>query len=129
MKSPADRALDLCRAYDALSSEIKTLTRLIGECLGQCPRSLIGEAGIAPRSTKKGLPYTHLSEAFELHEDNDSEYFYKHLVALDEDEKTEVLAACPHCQTAYRHVKDRRAAKQRLGVVKRAIRSIGRSNP
>ena len=118
MSDTANKALVLCREYDCLMQKVKRLTGSIGDCLAACPRSEDNEG----KSTKKGLPFTHLSEAFEMtYSDGDDDVVYP-----SEEDKVEILSVCPHCAAAYEHVKERKAAKKRLGAVKRAIRLIGR---
>lgn len=119
MNSVADKALSLCQEYDSLLSKVSRLTTNIGNKLAACPRSKDNEG----KSTKKGLPFTHLSEAFEMtYSDEDDDVVYP-----SEEQKSEILSTCPNCAAAYEHVKERKEAKKRLGAVKRAIRLIGRT--
>ena len=119
MNKIEDKALSICREYDELMSKVSKLTNGSKDSLMACPRSNDPNA----KTTVKRLPYTHLSEAFEIQYDEDNEG-----AILSEKRKAEILKDCPACSKAYVLVKERKAAKKRLGAVKRAIRLIGRSN-
>jgi len=125
MKRPAQlRALDLCREYEQLSVSIVDYTKQIGNCLAQCMIS-VNATDLTP-CNKKGFVMTHLAQAFEPFLSDDE--YYPELQWNDEAVIAEILSGCPHCQQAYAHIQARKAAKKRLGAVKRSIRAIGRSN-
>ena len=121
----AMRALELCREYDQLSARITDLTQQIGNCLGQC-MVVVNATADSPLNAKGYYTETHLAQALAPAVIDDG--FHSPFTAwLDDDDKQQILELCPHCSMAYEHIKARKAAKKRLGAVKRSIRSIGRN--
>lgn len=109
-----ERALAACIEYDALMTSIADLTQSIGNALGQCPNP-----------SRNPSIETHLADALRRYYtdgEDGPEGFY-----LSDEEKRPILDQCSHCSIAYDYIQQRRAAKKRLGIVKRQIRFIGRS--
>lgn len=117
-----ERALKACIEYDTLMKRIKELSHGIRDAIGQCP--IFNDPNAIPDA--RGHYPTHLHQALAAHDEDGM--FHPIRVWLDEDEKREILDQCSHCSMAYEFIQQRRAAKKRLGIIKRSIRSIGRSN-
>ena len=118
MKTRAEKALHLCREYDRLMSSIAKLKNDIGDGLGHCERYVTGPNGDYITDGKA----THLSEAFEFRFDDDQD----DRVYNSEKEQLEIIDDCSGCLKAWKAVRDRKAARKALGIVKRQIRMIGR---
>ena len=118
-----ERALKACIEYDTLLTRIKELSHGISDAIGQCP--IFNDPNAIPDA--HGHYPTHLNQAFQPFLTGDSIFGPVH-EWLGDNEKREILDQCPHCSMAYEFIQQRRAAKKRLGIIKRSIRSIGRSN-
>ena len=108
-----EKALLACMNYDKLMIEINFLSDLIVESLRNCPM-------IDPQEDFKNQN-SHLKSAFrhEINEEGDRYY-------LSPQNQIEELDVCIFCQAAYNAIQKRKKARMKLGVVKRAIRQIGR---
>ncbi|SDF80570.1 MULTISPECIES: hypothetical protein [unclassified Duganella] len=121
--APEQRALAACRELVAAGAEVKRLSKLIGEGIGNCPL-LLDPAEYGPKG-----PATHLSKAYAAEEiDNDHSYG-THKEWLSRAEVLEILSECPHCMAAHLAIQERKVARQRLGRARRAVSMIGRAVP
>ena len=118
MKTLAEKALHLCGEYDRLMSSIAKSKSDIGNGLANCDRIFTGPDGDYIPDGKQ----THLADAFEPHyRDFDDDAVY-----ATEQEQIEIIGECEGCLKAWKAVRDRKAARKALGIVKRQIRMIGR---
>lgn len=116
----ADKALAACREYDRLMKAIAKNKSDIGDGLEHCTWWIIDIDGSRHIPNEND---THLSSAFEFHIDEYSgERAY-----LSEQEQLEIVGECEGCLKAWHAIKDRKANKKALGIIKRSIRLIGRS--
>ena len=124
MKTRAERALHLCGEYDRLMSAIAKLKSDVGDGLEQCDRR-VSTGGLDGYGDVSYIPdgkQTHLADAFEPHYRN----FDDDAVYATEQEQIEIIGECEGCLKAWKAVRDRKAARKALGIVKRQIRMIGR---
>ena len=119
MKTRAERALHLCGEYDRLMSAIAKLKSDVGDGLEQCDRrvSTGGQDGYGDVSYIPDGKQTHLADAFEPHYRN----FDDDAVYATEQEQIEIIGECEGCLKAWKAVRDRKAARKALGIVKRQI--------
>jgi hypothetical protein len=124
MLTPAEKALELCREYALLSRRVSDLTTRIAEALALCPVYL--DATDDTPTNDKGFYRTHITEAFEWLVYPGPEGAIPFRYRRSDSEIRRLLNACPACATAYRQIKSRKAARLRLGIVKRSIRALGK---
>ena len=125
--APEQRALAACRELVAATAEVKRLSCLIGESLNACPM-MNDPIEYGPKG-----PITHLSRAYASEEveydrgygDGGCDYRKEW---LDECDKREILAECPHCLAAHNAIQERKVARKRLGAARRAVTMIGRTS-
>ena len=103
------KALAACRAYDHWAHEIKRLTSEIGAV--ECPR----EGEPSPFAT---FP-SHFRQAADVRVGMGDR------LTLDEIRKR--VADCPECSRLCVLIAERREARKRFGVAKRAVRRAGRT--
>lgn len=125
--APEQRAVAACRELVAATAEVKRLSCLIGESLNACPM-MNDPIEYGPKG-----PITHLSRAYASEEveydrgygDGGCDYRKEW---LDECDKREILAECPHCLAAHNAIQERKVARKRLGAARRAVTMIGRTS-
>ena len=122
MKTKAEKALDACKEYDRLMTEIRRNTDEIGSGADSCSSWVCDRYGI---KSIPGNGMTHLTESFEPHEDEGECFTTK--VFNDETEIIEIIGECQGCLRAYKAVQERKANKKKLGTIKRTIRAIARA--
>lgn len=116
--APELRALAACRELVAANSEVKRLSRQIGESLSECQM-----AKDATEYGPKG-PITHLSLAYASESvENDNGWGGTH----KEWNSQHLLDDCQHCMAAHVAIQERKVARKRLGVARRAVTMIGRA--
>lgn len=130
--SAADRALAAAIRYEQASSQVKALTRSIGESLEECPTTKRAEQAWQQNGTNmyvahsSGKVMTHLWGAF--NEETDGPY---ESVRLNDGEITEYLqgeeTGCPHCLRAWELIGRRKAARSELGKAKLSLRGIAKA--
>ena len=123
--APELRALAACREVVAAKADVARTSRLIGEALSACH-----EAWLKERSGSISFDYnsyeSHLARAYAA-EEVESDYDYgTHKEWLSEADKLEIFAECPHCMAAHNAVQQRKLARKRLGLARRAVTLIGR---
>lgn len=120
----SDKALKACADYAHLNSEIKQLTKLIGDALHYC-KGVRGTCGVGDDGMKYGDhdDDTHLKSAFTPDIDDEGHAMWM----TDSDIREYLFENCDCCLKAYGFVLERKAAKKALGATKRAIGAIGRA--
>jgi hypothetical protein len=129
--STEQKALRACGDYARLNSEIRQLTREIGDCLMRCkgvevpcdvqdgPNLIIGGA-----STTE----THLKRLYRGVIDDD-DYYPTIRYLSDKEIHARLFDECPHCLGAHHAILMRKAARRSLGGAKRFITLLGRAAP
>ncbi|MES2262139.1 MAG: hypothetical protein V4724_26765 [Pseudomonadota bacterium] len=116
MAAPEQRAIAACRALFSAKAEVDRLSRRIGESLNACP--MMQDIEYGPNG-----PITHLSLAYAAEDvENDHGWGGTH----KEWNNQHLLDDCPHCLAAHNAIQERKLAKKRLGVARRAVTMIGR---
>lgn len=121
--APEQRALAACRELVAANAEVKRLSKLIGDGLGNCPMALA-----AVEYGPKG-PATHLSNAYAAEDVENDSWGGTHKEWASRAEVLEILSECPHCMASHEAIQERKVARQRLGRARRAVSMIGRAAP
>lgn len=121
VSAPEQRALAACRELLVANAEVKRLSKLIGEGIGNCPL-LLHPAEYGPKG-----PATHLSKAYAAEEVENDNWGGTHKEWASRAEVLEILSECPHCMAAHEAIQLRKAARQRLGKARRAVSMIGRA--
>ena len=120
------RALAAIVRFERASRAVTAATKAIADALAKCAASSIVRLDEPwPIRDSDGNPRTHLWEALNLKQIGDHGY----LERLGEEERRVHLeySGCPHCLQALDLIEQRKAARQELGIAKRALRSIGRA--
>lgn len=100
-----DAAIAACRNYVIAGSEVRRLSKSIVAAIDRC-----GDNG------------SHLNEAYEFDTDDEGTRHY-----LSHEDQIEVLSACPHCLAAHNAIQERKLARKRLGIAKRAVSRAGKA--
>lgn len=125
------KAIALCAEYARLNSAIKALGMDIGFALGSCPGvngDLIEPEGpldwheLNAFLDRQRKDQTHLKEALTPDVDHDGSGIW-----MEEADITEHVACCPMCSSAWKAIKQRKADRKALGIVKRRITMMGRA--
>lgn len=125
MKSPIEqRALEAVRAYSSANREIKRLNRVIGDALGECFTSHVMAHG---GFESDNLPSweSHLQRAYG-HDIGDEESGEPRRIYKSAKAQAAILAECQFCMKAHNAIQQRKLARQKFGVAKRQITSLGR---
>jgi hypothetical protein len=121
LAAPEQRAVSACRELVAAKAEVKRLSRLIGEGLNACPM-MKDPIEYGPKG-----PITHLSMAYAAEEvENDDDWGPS---THKEWNNQHLLSDCPHCMAAHLAIQERKVARKRLGMARRAVTMIGRAAP
>lgn len=121
VSAPEQHAQAACRELVAANAEVKRLSKLIGESVGNCPL-LLEPAEYGPKG-----PATHLSKAYAAEEVENDHYSGIHKEWLALAEVLEILSECPHCLAAHEAIQLRKVARLRLGRARRAVTMIGKA--
>jgi hypothetical protein len=118
MSAPEMEPWRACREYERWASEVRRLTEAIGAVV--CPREVPDE----------DLDFigSHFSEACDIRTDTDNwrpDYAGPRRLNLDEIE--DEVADCPECSRLCALIRERKHARQRFGVAKRRVRSVGKA--
>lgn len=124
----SNKALKACADYARLNSEIKQLTKSIGDVLRYC-KGVRGTCGIGTDGMQFGEhdDPTHLKEAFRPETVDDGWSEGRQVWMTDTEIREYLYENCACCLKAYEFVLERKTAKKTLGAVKRAIGNIGRA--
>jgi hypothetical protein len=128
------KALRACAEYARLGTEIRELTREIGNALSQCvgikgQRDAYVDPSQGTIYSDNDADHSHLKEVFTPYEDY-NEHGYRSKLWMDKDEIRYYLTEdepCAHCLRAYEAVIKRKASRRALGHAKRSISLIGRA--
>lgn len=111
------RAVHACRDYDHWAAEIPRLSAAIGAI--KCPRQLTDEWGSVDDEAVSCFQRA-AREEFPGNQPDDGP------TRRNLDAIAKVVANCPECSRLCVLIRERKYARQRLGVAKRTIRAIGR---
>lgn len=122
MKTQAEKALEACKEYDRLMTEIAMNTRTISDGLSYCTR-MVSQPGYFAQALPDGVK-SHVGEVFSgfiAGEFEPEHHYYSEKAAIA------IIGDCAGCLRAYKAVQERKANKKALGSVKRKIRMIARA--
>ncbi len=112
------KAMAACIEMAATTKEIKRLSNVISDSLCECFKKYAAERFSTGEITIDNESHLKAAYAFEISDEGDRFY-------LSKNEQLELLSVCPDCLAAHNAIQDRKAARRKLGGIKRSIMRIG----
>lgn len=116
LAAPEARAVAACRELFSAKAEVDRISCVIGESLNACPL-MKDPIDFGPKG-----PITHLTMAYAAEDVENDNWPGTH----KEWNSQHLLDDCPHCMAAHRAIQERKIARRRLGIARRAVTMIGR---